>query len=121
MLRVDIWYKDLLQSILEYAYFVDANSLSVLPLIELLPYRICFISNSLLDPIFSCFSMNPAQEKSLPPGCPSIAPNAKRDIIIYCNGAHFTLLRPFLQSNGSWVVRILYSFINLFSLFLLCF
>lgn len=100
---VDVWYEDILQSVLNFADFVDANSLSVLQLPEFLPYRICFISNSLIDPIFSCFSSDGKRERDRDPTV------QRKDIVIYYNGSHFTLLRPFMQPNGSFYVSIILS------------
>ena len=46
---------DLLGSVILYAGYVDANCLCYLWPEEFKPYRICFISGSFTEPIFSCF------------------------------------------------------------------
>lgn len=83
-----LWFADLLESVLGYAGFVDANVLCLLWPRELDPYRICFISGS-TRPIFSVF-----QKKSTASSSASSSPGPLIEVLLYCNGSHFTLLRP---------------------------
>lgn len=83
-----LWFEDLLESVLGYAGFVDANVLCLLWPRELDPYRICFISGS-TRPIFSVF-----QKKSPSSSSVSSSPAPLIEVLLYCNGSHFTLLRP---------------------------
>ena len=68
----------LLQSVLNPADFVDANVLFHLWPEEFNSCRVCFISDTDRSTIFTCFR-----------NC-SVAP--VRDVIIHCDGSHFTLL-----------------------------
>jgi hypothetical protein len=73
--------REVLESVNEYAGFVDAYSLCFLWPIEFKLKRFCFISGSLHNPILSCFSQKGVDSNSL------------IDVIIHCDGSHFTLLR----------------------------
>lgn len=73
--------REVIESVNEYAGFVDAYSLCFLWPIEFKFKRFCFISGSLNKPIFSCFSQKGVDVNSL------------ADVIIHCDGSHFTLLR----------------------------
>lgn len=72
---------DIVPTINEYAGFVDANCLCYLWPQEFAQFRICIISNpASAAPMFSCFS--------------SSGKVAKFDILVHCDGSHFTLLQP---------------------------
>lgn len=73
---------EILSTIITYAGFVDAYSLCFMWPQEFNSYRICFISGSFSKPVFSCFYNT------------TTSPDALRDVIIHCDGDHFTLLRP---------------------------
>jgi len=77
---------DVLNTINEFAGFVDANCLCFLWLQEFNSSRICIISGSNNKPIFSCFSLKNKRDI--------------RDVIIYCDGSHFTLLKPNYNSEN---------------------
>jgi hypothetical protein len=79
-LSKDDMKNDVLNTINEFAGFVDANCLCFLWLQEFNSSRICIISGSNNKPIFSCFSLKNKRDI--------------RDVIIYCDGSHFTLLKP---------------------------
>lgn len=81
-----------LPSLLEYAGFVDANSLSFIWPVEFNTSRICFISGDSKKPMFTCF---------VPEGQD---PSRLRDVIIHCDGTHFTLLRPKNASNTAFEI-----------------
>lgn len=72
-----------------YAGFVDANALYYLWPKEFSKYRICFISGSLTKPIFTCFTPVSSNDRD--------SLEELTEIILYCNGSHFTLLRPSLS------------------------
>lgn len=80
-----VWYEDLLQSVLQYTGFVDANVLPFLWPREWHNFRICIISGH-EKPIFSLFegSISSVSKPATP----------MKEVLIHCNGAHFTLLRP---------------------------
>ena len=78
---------DILPSVLQYAGLVDANALIFLWPQEFVNFRVCIISGSPHMPLISCFSAREADLDSL------------NDILIYCDGTHFTLLRPNKQSE----------------------
>jgi hypothetical protein len=80
--------QNLLPSVNEYAGFVDANALCYLWLSEFNPYRFTFISGSLQNPIFSSFSLKGADPRTL------------RDVLIHCDGSHFTLLEHMDQRTA---------------------
>jgi hypothetical protein len=84
---IDEFKHDLLGSLISYAGFVDAQSLCYVWPEEFNHSRICLISGSLSRPLFSCFF---SQDGAAAVG----GEENLRDIIIYCDGAHFTLLRP---------------------------
>ena len=83
-----------MSSVIEYAGFVDANSLKFIWPTEFAPFRMCLISGRLTCPIFSVFCQEPA-----PPG-------GYRDVYIRCDGSHFTLLRPVSKAlvSEEWLV-----------------
>ena len=72
---------DVLNTVNVYAGFVDAYCLCFLWVQEFNSSRICIISGSEEKPMFSCFSLKDLR--------------SSRDIIIYCDGSHFTLLKPY--------------------------
>lgn len=74
--------QDVLSTLEEYAGMVDANCLCFLWLREFSPSRVCLISGSDARPVFSVFCIKGVEQDSL------------RDVIIHCDGSHFTLLRP---------------------------
>lgn len=81
-------------SIINYAGFVDAQCLCYIWPEEFNHCRICLISGSLQRPLFSCFFSKD--------GAAAVGGEENlRDIIIYCDGAHFTLLRPQSMSPRS--------------------
>lgn len=70
-----------MQTFQVYAGFVDANGLCFLWPEEFNHFRFLFISGTTEAPIFSSFTLSgPKQDFT--------------EIIIHCNGSHFTLLRP---------------------------
>jgi hypothetical protein len=87
------WVRDIISSIAEIGGFVDANCLSFLWPKELNPFRICFISGALTNPIFSVF-------------CAEDDGKEKTEIIIRCDGSHFTLLKPIFVSGHFKVLSI---------------
>lgn len=89
--NTDIWYQELLQSVLARGGFVDANVLCFLWPVEFDDYRLLFISNPSTKPIFSEFTYSK---------------NAKKEIIILCEREHFTLLRPTQQHPGQGIREI---------------
>ena len=75
---------DLVPTLTEYAGFVDANSLNYLWPDEFHLKRICLISNSATThPMFSCFTTKGIKPHEI-----------EVDVLIHCDGSHFTLLRP---------------------------
>jgi hypothetical protein len=91
---------DSFDSILEYSGFVDANVLIWLWMEEFLPYRLCFVSGNMSQPIITTFMAR------------GVDPYSIRDVIIHCNGQHFTLLRPHYtedacQQEGSLVPQLI--------------
>ena len=78
--------EDILSSVVCYAGFVDANALIWLFLEELSPYRICLLSGTREHPIISTFRRKGAVGVS--------------DVLLHCDGQHFTLLRPPVQAGG---------------------
>ena len=78
---------DVLNTVNAYAGFVDAYCLCFLWLQEFNSSRICIISGSEEKPMFSCFSLKDVRNS--------------RDIIIYCDGSHFTLLKPYSTTVNS--------------------
>jgi hypothetical protein len=71
---------DILPSVVRYADFVDANALIWLWMEEFRPYRICILSGSQHRPCLSTFRTAGVDVGRL------------LDIIIHCDGQHFTLL-----------------------------
>jgi hypothetical protein len=71
-------------SIVTYCDLVDANALSFLWPKEFQSYYICFISGNPSSPIITTFRSNKDDGSNHP----------KKEIIIHCDGNHFTLLRP---------------------------
>jgi len=84
---IDDFKKDILSSVQQYCGFVDANSLCFLWPTEFQRFRITFISGPLHQPIISCFY-------GLKRGGNGKDNLTKNDVLIRCNGDHFTLLRP---------------------------
>eukprot|EP01039_Chlorochromonas_danica_P010872 gene10874-12084_t len=89
--NTDIWYQELLQSVLARGGFVDANVLCFLWPVEFDDCRLLFISNPSTKPIFSEFTYSN---------------NAKKEVIILCEREHFTLLRPTQQHSGQGIREI---------------
>eukprot|EP00603_Paraphysomonas_imperforata_P004964 CAMPEP_0114448440 /NCGR_PEP_ID=MMETSP0103-20121206/20325_1 /TAXON_ID=37642 ORGANISM="Paraphysomonas imperforata, Strain PA2" /NCGR_SAMPLE_ID=MMETSP0103 /ASSEMBLY_ACC=CAM_ASM_000201 /LENGTH=434 /DNA_ID=CAMNT_0001620453 /DNA_START=272 /DNA_END=1577 /DNA_ORIENTATION=+ len=86
----DDFQKEIVQSVLNYAGFVDANALVYIWPKEMQRCRICLISGDLKHPIFSCFfPSNVSNVDSL------------NDIIIHSDGSHFTLLKPAVAENSA--------------------
>jgi len=84
-----------LSSATDAAGFVDAYILSFCFLRELAPFRICFVSGPIVNPFFSVFS---APHSALN----NSSKEALTEIIIRCDGSHFTLLKP-LNSNETHI------------------
>ena len=80
--------QDILPSVLQYGGFVDGNALIFLFPQEFVNFRLCFISDNPQVPLISCFSAQSANPATL------------SDVLIYCNGSHFTLLRPCVRTDG---------------------
>lgn len=80
--------QDILPSVLQYAGLVDANALIFLFPQEFVNFRLCIISGSPQVPLISCFSARSADPATL------------SDVLIYCDGEHFTLLRPCVRTDG---------------------
>jgi hypothetical protein len=96
-LATDDLQKEIVQSVLNYAGFVDANALLYIWPREMLRCRICLISGDLRKPIFCTF---------FPAGVADL--NSLDDIIIHSDGSHFTLLKPAVAENSaSFSVRML--------------
>ena len=74
-----VW-EDILPSVLGYAYFVDLNALIWLWMEEFRPYRICVLSGSQHQPLLSTFRTK------------GVDVNTLQDVLIHCDGKHFTLL-----------------------------
>lgn len=88
---------DIVPTLIEYAGFVDANCLCYLWPDEFRNKRICIISNtSTSRPMFSCFSAINVPDADL-----------EADIIIHCDGSHFTLLRPLKHDGHSVLSQLL--------------
>eukprot|EP00607_Mallomonas_marina_P005836 CAMPEP_0182438736 /NCGR_PEP_ID=MMETSP1167-20130531/85986_1 /TAXON_ID=2988 /ORGANISM="Mallomonas Sp, Strain CCMP3275" /LENGTH=154 /DNA_ID=CAMNT_0024632235 /DNA_START=1214 /DNA_END=1678 /DNA_ORIENTATION=- len=85
--HTDPFVTELLPSILQYAGFVDANALSYLWFEEFRSSRICVISGSAQEPIFTVLSQEGENRENL------------RDVILHCDGCHFTLLRPLWETQ----------------------
>lgn len=79
------WYLDIVQSVRDYAGFVDAQVLAFIWPRELDRFKLCFLSGSRESPVISVFN---------PPQGTHISPTATTEVLIYCNGSHFSLLRP---------------------------
>lgn len=73
---------------------MDANALCFIWPEEFLPYRFLFISGINDSPIFSTFVSHEINEQG------PQAVKKLREVIIHCNGNHFTLLRR-LRTNTS--------------------
>ena len=84
--RSDDFTHDILATVTEYAGFVDANMLCFLWPDEFANKRICFISGAKHESIFTCF------DSSM--GSNSNSLSLTSDVIIHCDGSHFTLLQP---------------------------
>eukprot|EP01042_Synura_sphagnicola_P004538 gene4538-5768_t len=74
--------KDLLATVVQYAALVDANALCILWPSDFDNCHICVISGDSSNPLFTTFARKGRDKRTL------------RDIIIHCNGSHFTLLSP---------------------------
>lgn len=86
--------QDILPSVLQYAGLVDANALIFTWPQEFVSFRLCVISGNPAQPLFSCFSARDAAESTL------------SDVLIYCDGQHFTLLRPIIPEGQDKGVSI---------------
>ena len=73
--------RNILPTVLEYAGFVDANAFMFIWPDEFSRFRIILVSGSLTAPIFSCFAKDGMHMSE-----------SLLDIIIHCDGSHFTLL-----------------------------
>jgi hypothetical protein len=86
------WFEDLLTTIVTYCDFVDANALSFLWPREFDGFYICFLSgNTSSSPLITTFQSNKPNKQSQP----------MREVIIHCDGSHFTLLRPRFTSRSN--------------------
>mmetsp|Transcript_16980 Transcript_16980/g.28770 ORF Transcript_16980/g.28770 Transcript_16980/m.28770 type:complete len:1244 (-) Transcript_16980:294-4025(-) len=92
------WEQDIIKTLTDYSGYVDANALAFTWPEEFDKYRLCFISGSVNDPMISCFvPTNRACEVE-----------DLYEIVLRCDGSHFTLLRPFESANdGSEKVKII--------------
>lgn len=87
---LDDFQKEIVQSVLNFSGFVDANALVYIWPKEMQRCRICLISGDLRHPIFCCF---------YPANVPDV--NSLNDIIIHSDGSHFTLLKPAVAENSA--------------------
>lgn len=88
----DTWFSDIVSTVNGYAGFVDANALSFLWPAEFDRYVVCLVSGPLSAPILSCFAPAGRDKDSL---------DGLVEVIIRCDGSHFTLLKPLDNNNGS--------------------
>ena len=79
--------QDILPSVLQYAGLVDANALIFTWPQEFVNFRVCMFSGKPSNPLISCFSAREAD------------PSSMSDVLIYCDGQHFTLLRPIIPDR----------------------
>jgi hypothetical protein len=87
--NADDLQNEIVQSVLQYAGFVDANSLLYIWPSEMQSCRICLISGDLKRPIFCTFF--PAHVSNV---------DTLNDVIIHSDGSHFTLLKPAVAENS---------------------
>ena len=110
------WAREIVGTVCSYAGLVDANALCFLWPVEFNRFRFCFISGSLQQPLIAVFYP--------PRGCEAVLNTVKQggavitttaaaaaaggdlvDVVIRCNGSHFTLLRPNAGPQGSYGAR----------------
>lgn len=89
------WYEDLLTSVINYCDLVDANALSILWPKEFDNYYFCFISGNLQHPVITTFKKNN-----------KVPVEQLQEVIIHCDGSHFTLLRPRMSPQTNTPVRV---------------
>lgn len=82
----DVLSSIFLETVTQYAGLVDANVLSCLWFAEFINCRICLISGDASQPLFMSFTTK---------GCT----DNLADILIHCDGQHFTLLRPLVTGS----------------------
>ena len=88
---------DLVPTFIEYAGFVDANSFLYLWPDEFHRKCVCIVSNSHTNqPMFSCFTAKGVKSSEI-----------EVDILIHCDGSHFTLLRPARHDGHSILSQLL--------------
>ena len=81
--------QDILPSVTAYSGLVDANAFMWLWLEEFRPYRVCVLSGSQEKPILSTFRTRGSDPKD------------NQDLLLHCDGQHFTLLRPCVPPGQS--------------------
>lgn len=94
----------------QYGALVDANMLCFLWPRELNPFRVCFISGPLTQPLISCFEPPPSvlqqgatrSDNAVNATLSANPADNLTEVILRCSGDHFTLLRPVNQqpANG---------------------
>jgi hypothetical protein len=84
----------------QYAGYVDANALAFVWPENFDKFRICFVSGPASDPILSCFV----------PSRRSKPVEELYEIVIRCDGEHFTLLRPVTDRNAR--IRVISSMLE---------
>ena len=121
---LDDFSQDILGTVMGYSTFVDANCLCFLWPIEFNNFRICLISGS-VSPMFSCFSIkvptwitfaflffNDGIDWLNRQGVPSAN---LRDILVFCDGQHFTLMSSYIQTTSVCVAVMLTCCISFFN------
>mmetsp|Transcript_11877 Transcript_11877/g.26396 ORF Transcript_11877/g.26396 Transcript_11877/m.26396 type:complete len:200 (-) Transcript_11877:342-941(-) len=84
------WAREICETIGQYAGYVDANALAFVWPQNFDKFRICFVSGPASDPILSCFV--PLNRSRLV--------EELYEIVLRCDGEHFTLLRPSHTRNA---------------------
>lgn len=92
------WVSEVVDPITQYTGLVDANALCFIWPKEFNNTRICVVSGPLSAPIFSCF---------VPPNCTST--ETLNDVILRCDGSHFTILRPPKARGKTKILTLLMS------------
>lgn len=114
------WKSDIISTVHQYCGFVDANALCWIWPEEFDLHKICFISGPLSKPLISCFmppspptpflsyssttSLSLSTPRTVNSNNNVLSQHTYRpltEIIIRCNGDHFTLLRPIRANNNN--------------------
>ena len=97
-LEKDDYRRDILESVLEPSGFVDLNALCFLWPVEFKHIRICCISGSWQRPLITVIqtegSTASSSSSSSDSSDSSRRGGAAKDVILHCDGQHFTLLGP---------------------------